>query len=88
MIELEALGEIARTLVDEQGVRRLLVAGGETTGPVVSALGVKGLQIGPSIDPGVPWTATLGTGERLALALKSGNFGAPDFMTKAWEMMP
>lgn len=83
-----ALGEIARTLVDEQGVRRLLVAGGETSGAVVSALGVKGLQIGPSIDPGVPWTATLGTGERLALALKSGNFGALDFMTRAWEMMP
>lgn len=83
-----ALGEVAKTLVDEMGVRRLLVAGGESSGSVVSALGVKGLQIGPSIDPGVPWTVTLGTGERLALALKSGNFGSEDFMTKAWERMP
>ncbi|MFC0339126.1 Uncharacterized conserved protein YgbK, DUF1537 family [Kushneria avicenniae] len=83
-----ALGEIAGALVNELGVRRLLVAGGESSGAVVSALEVKGLQIGPSIDPGVPWTVTLGTGERLALALKSGNFGSEDFMTKAWETMP
>ncbi|WP_456269837.1 four-carbon acid sugar kinase family protein [Kushneria sp. AK178] len=83
-----ALGEIAEALVEELGVRRLLVAGGETAGSVVSALNVKGLQIGPSIDPGVPWTVTLGTGERLSLALKSGNFGSEDFMTKAWERMP
>ncbi|WP_445619141.1 3-oxo-tetronate kinase [Kushneria sp. Sum13] len=83
-----ALGEIAAALVTDLGVRRLLVAGGESSGAVVSALEVKGLQIGPSIDPGVPWTVTLGSHARLALALKSGNFGAEDFMTKAWETMP
>ncbi|SPJ33546.1 3-oxo-tetronate kinase [Kushneria phyllosphaerae] len=83
-----ALGEIAATLVRDMDVRRLLVAGGESSGAVVSALEVKGLQIGPSIDPGVPWTVTLGSHERLALALKSGNFGSEDFMTKAWETMP
>ncbi len=83
-----ALGEIAATLVNDLGVRRLLVAGGESSGAVVSALGVKGLQIGPSIDPGVPWTVTLGAGNTLALALKSGNFGGEDFMTRAWESMP
>ncbi|ART62091.1 3-oxo-tetronate kinase [Kushneria marisflavi] len=83
-----ALGEIAKALVSELGVRRLLVAGGESSGAVVSALEVKGLQIGPSIDPGVPWTVTLGTDERLSLALKSGNFGGEDFMTRAWETTP
>lgn len=83
-----AMAEIAAELVGRLGVRRLLVAGGETSGAVVSALGVKGLRIGESIDPGVPWTTTLGTDEPLALALKSGNFGATDFMTKAWELMP
>lgn len=83
-----ALGEIAKALVSELGVRRLLVAGGESSGAVVSALEVKGLQIGPSIDPGVPWTVTLGTDERLSLALKSGNFGGEDFMTRAWEITP
>ncbi|WP_329605612.1 nucleotide-binding domain containing protein, partial [Rhizobium alarense] len=41
--------------------------------------------IGPEIDPGVPWTASLG-GEP-ALALKSGNFGADDFFLKAWELL-
>jgi len=80
------LAQIAKGLVD-RGVRRLVVAGGETSGAVAHALGVMMLRIGPQIDPGVPWTAT--TGEpRLALALKSGNFGAIDFFTKALEMQP
>ncbi|WP_106477369.1 3-oxo-tetronate kinase [Phytohalomonas tamaricis] len=83
-----ALAEITQAMVARQGVRRLLVAGGETAGAVVGALGVQGLRIGPSIDPGVPWTTTIGTREPLALALKSGNFGAPDFMTRAWGMLP
>ena len=83
-----ALADIASELVSRLGVRRLLVAGGETSGAVVSALGVQGLRIGESIDPGVPWTTTLGTEAPLALALKSGNFGATDFMTKAWKLMP
>jgi uncharacterized protein YgbK (DUF1537 family) len=80
----EALANIARGLV-EQGVGRLIVAGGETSGAVVRALGVKGLRIGPEIDPGVPWTCTLGTDRPLMLALKSGNFGSPDFFLKAWR---
>ncbi len=62
------------------------MAGGETSGAVVSALGVTALRIGPEIDPGVPWTETLGT-RRLALALKSGNFGGDDFFTKALGML-
>ena len=53
------MAAIAQGLV-EQGVRRLVVAGGETAGAVVKALGVKGLRIGPAIDPGVPWTTSLG----------------------------
>ncbi|MCK0769344.1 3-oxo-tetronate kinase [Chromohalobacter canadensis] len=83
-----AMAEIAQSLVEHHGVRRLLVAGGETSGAVVNALGVQGLRIGPSIDPGVPWTTTFGTPAPLALTLKSGNFGARDFMTKAWGMLP
>jgi 3-dehydrotetronate 4-kinase len=77
-----ALASIARGLV-ELGVRRLVVAGGETAGAVVGALGVTGLRIGTQIDPGVPWTASLGD-QPIALALKSGNFGTPDFFLKAW----
>jgi uncharacterized protein YgbK (DUF1537 family) len=81
-----ALAAIATRLV-EGGVRRLIVAGGETAGAVVTALGVDGLRIGAEIDPGVPWTVSLG--ERpLALALKSGNFGADDFFIKAWSKLP
>jgi 3-dehydrotetronate 4-kinase len=79
------LGNLARTAVG-LGVRRVVVAGGETSGAVVGALGVDALTIGPEIDPGVPWTRTL-AGTDLALALKSGNFGAPDFFLKAWGML-
>lgn len=72
------------------GVSQLIVAGGETSGAVVKALGVKGLRIGPQIDPGVPWTVTLQDDPQrapLALALKSGNFGTPDFFLKAWSRL-
>ena len=82
-----ALAEIGKGLV-ELGVGQLIVAGGETSGAVVRALGVKGLRIGPEIDPGVPWTTTLGSERRLALALKSGNFGRPDFFLSAWNRLP
>jgi uncharacterized protein YgbK (DUF1537 family) len=79
------LADVAR-LLPQKGFTRLIVAGGETSGAVVGALGVKALAIGPEIDPGVPWTRTL-SGNDLALALKSGNFGAPDFFLKAWELL-
>src|SRR5580765_27076 len=69
----QALGEIARGL-HERGVRRFVIAGGETSGAVVQALGVRTLRIGPQIDPGVPATVAL-DGQPLALTLKSGNFG-------------
>ncbi|MBE3032073.1 MAG: hypothetical protein IMZ74_02580, partial [Actinobacteria bacterium] len=71
----------ARTL-HADGVRRFVVAGGETSGAVVQALDVRALRIGPQIDPGVPWTATIDS-DPLALALKSGNFGTVDFFEKA-----
>ncbi len=63
------------------GVRRLVVAGGETSGAVVQALGVQRLRVGAPIDPGVPWTQA--EGRDLLLALKSGNFGGVDFFAKA-----
>ena len=75
--------DVARQL-PSRGFTRLLVAGGETAGAVVGALGVSVLEIGPEIDPGVPWTLSR-TEPQLALALKSGNFGAQDFFTRAWS---
>jgi uncharacterized protein YgbK (DUF1537 family) len=80
------LAAIACRLVDS-GVRRLIVAGGETAGAVVRTLRVAGLRIGREIDPGVPWTVSLGD-RPLALALKSGNFGTDDFFLKAWSSLP
>ena len=81
----DAFGALAQALV-ARGVRRLIVAGGETSGAVVQALSVDALAIGPPIDPGVPWTTALGE-PRIALALKSGNFGAEDFFLKALAML-
>ncbi|WP_353622887.1 nucleotide-binding domain containing protein [Aliirhizobium terrae] len=71
----------------ERGIRRLIVAGGETSGAVVGALSPSALFIGQEIAPGVPWTLTMGDREPMALALKSGNFGAPDFFLKAWDVL-
>jgi len=81
-----ALARIAQGLV-ERGVRRLVVAGGETAGAVVQALRIKALRIGRQIDPGVPWTLSIGAPE-LALALKSGNFGGRDFFLRAFTLLP
>lgn len=68
------------------GLRRLVVAGGETSGAVVSALDLGPLAIGREIDPGVPVLVSRGS-RPVALALKSGNFGAPDFFSKALERL-
>ncbi|MGK7868730.1 3-oxo-tetronate kinase [Falsiroseomonas sp. E2-1-a20] len=78
----DAMAAVAAGLV-ARGVGRLVVAGGETSGAVVSRLGVQQLRIGAEIDPGVPWTFAAPTG--IHLALKSGNFGGRDFFLKAFE---
>ncbi|SMF41344.1 3-oxo-tetronate kinase [Pseudogulbenkiania subflava] len=80
----QCLAQIAHGLT-ENGVRRLVVAGGETSGAVVQALGVSQLRIGAAIDPGVPWTQV--EGRPLLLALKSGNFGTVDFFGKALQQV-
>ena len=83
MVE-QALAAIAVGLVG-LGVGQLIVAGGETSGACVQALGISQLRIGAQIDPGVPWChARLPTGAGLHIALKSGNFGAPDFFARAF----
>ena len=80
---MEAFFADAARRVLAGGVSRLVVAGGETSGAVVSALGLASLEIGPEIDPGVPVLYA----DALAMALKSGNFGAPDFFEKALRVM-
>ena len=82
---IEALFAATARLVAAQGANRLVVAGGETSGAVVAALDIKAMEIGPEIDPGVP--ALNVRGRNMALALKSGNFGAEDFFTKAVALL-
>lgn len=81
----DAIARIAAGLA-RLGVRQLIVAGGETSGAVVQALGLTQLAIGEQIDPGVPWCAgqASAVGARLSIALKSGNFGGVDFFTRAF----
>ena len=80
------LGLVAKGLV-ALGVGQLLVAGGETSGACVKALGIDQMQIGQQIDPGVPWCYAEVHDKPLHLALKSGNFGAPDFFTNAFSKL-
>ena len=82
-----ALAEIAAGLV-EAGVGRLVVAGGETSGAVVNRLGLQGFLIGAEIAPGVPALRVIGRAHAgLGIALKSGNFGGPDFFARALDML-
>ncbi|MFA3875667.1 3-oxo-tetronate kinase [Streptomyces sp. MMCC 100] len=85
-----ALAACATALVDA-GARRLLVAGGETSGAVVTALRARTLAIGAPIAPGVAWARSVvcptGRAHTIDLALKSGNFGGTDVFTQAWEQL-
>ncbi|MET4247201.1 3-oxo-tetronate kinase [Bradyrhizobium sp. LA6.7] len=83
----QSLATIAEKVVDK-GVRRLIVAGGETSGAVVDRLGLPGFIVGSEIAPGVPVLRTTGwTGGDMVVALKSGNFGGPDFFQNALAKM-
>ncbi|NQW91197.1 four-carbon acid sugar kinase family protein [Curtobacterium sp. VKM Ac-2861] len=82
-----ALSEIVdRAIAD--GFAQCIVAGGETSGAVVSRLGIQRLVIGAPIAPGVCWAeGVTASGRRIAIALKSGNFGSPDMFVTAWEAL-
>lgn len=93
---LEAGALIERTLAAialglvKLGVGQLVVSGGETSGACVQALGITQMQIGMQIDPGVPWcysSCAAASSGGLHLSLKSGNFGAHDFLLKAFTML-
>jgi uncharacterized protein YgbK (DUF1537 family) len=81
------LASVSKLLVDELDVRRLVLAGGETSGAIVRELGIRSLHIGPEICAGVPWTQADDGNRLLALALKSGNFGGEDFFETALTML-
>jgi uncharacterized protein YgbK (DUF1537 family) len=83
----QAMADIAEGLV-QSGVRRLVVAGGETSGAVVDRLGIPGFLVGAEIAAGVPVLRTVGVnGGDMLLALKSGNFGGPEFFSDALKLM-
>jgi uncharacterized protein YgbK (DUF1537 family) len=83
----QAMADIAEGLV-KAGVRRLVVAGGETSGAVVDRLRIPGFLVGEEIAAGVPVLRAVGarSGDML-LALKSGNFGGPEFFSDALKLM-
>ncbi|MBY5447011.1 four-carbon acid sugar kinase family protein [Rhizobium leguminosarum] len=85
---IETATSIIATELVERGVRRLVVAGGETSGAAVDRLAIPAFLIGPEIAPGVPVLRTVGNAQGdMLLALKSGNFGGEDFFTAALAMM-
>lgn len=81
------IAAVAAELVGSGLSSSLIVAGGESSGAVVAALGAEALRIGPEIAPGVCWSLTGSGGHPLTLALKSGNFGGADMFTSAWEAL-
>ncbi|MHC2274478.1 uncharacterized protein YgbK (DUF1537 family) [Bradyrhizobium diazoefficiens] len=82
----QAMADIAENLV-KSGVRRLVVAGGETSGAVVDRLRIPGFLVGVEIAAGVPVLRAVGAGGGMLLALKSGNFGGPEFFSDALRLM-
>ncbi len=83
----QAMADIAEGLV-QSGVRRLVVAGGETSGAVVDRLGIPGFLVGAEIAAGVPVLRAVGARDgAMLLALKSGNFGGPEFFSDALKLM-
>ncbi|MFW5870806.1 MAG: nucleotide-binding domain containing protein, partial [Candidatus Sumerlaeota bacterium] len=79
------LGRIAKSLVNQGRVGRLVVSGGETSGHVCRTLGVSGFEVGLPIDPGVPYCFPLDRPD-LMIVLKSGNFGSRDFYTRVRDV--
>ncbi len=82
----DALAVLASDAFDH-GIRRFVVAGGETSGAVTQALAADRLSVGREIAPGVPWCYADRNGETFAITLKSGNFGTEDFFTRALDML-
>ncbi len=82
----QALAELALASF-QLGIRRFVIAGGETSGAVAQSLGVSKLRVGKEIAPGVPWTYAVINDETVALALKSGNFGTASFFSEALQML-
>jgi uncharacterized protein YgbK (DUF1537 family) len=82
----QALASIAQGLV-RLGVGQLIVAGGETSGACVQALGITQMHIGAQIDPGVPWCHAQAANGGVHITLKSGNFGSEDFFVKAFTQL-
>ena len=80
------MADIAEGLV-QSGVHRLVVAGGETSGAVVDRLEIPGFLVGAEIAPGVPVLRAVGARKAMLLALKSGNFGGPQFFSDALSLM-
>tara|TARA_B100001093_G_C26797777_1_gene1001968 strand:- start:1441 stop:1914 length:474 start_codon:yes stop_codon:yes gene_type:complete len=85
MIE-DAMAGIA-SAAHQLGTRRFVVAGGETSGAVTQALDINEVIIGREICPGVPWVFSAASGDSVALALKSGNFGTPNFFSDALTIL-
>jgi uncharacterized protein YgbK (DUF1537 family) len=85
-----ALAHLTARTVDDHGVTRLIVAGGETSGAVVAGLGVTELAVGPQLEPGLAWATArpAHAADPVALLLKSGNFGGSTLFTDAWSTAP
>lgn len=79
------MGEIARKAVDS-GVRKIIAAGGETSGAITKKLGIRSFMIGESAAPGVPFMIPDQFPDT-RFVLKSGNFGSKNFFSETIERL-
>jgi uncharacterized protein YgbK (DUF1537 family) len=76
------LGRIARTVLERVSVRRLCVAGGDTSGCVARALGLEILEMIGPIVPGAPLCRARARGspaDGVEVCFKGGQIGGADF---------
>jgi uncharacterized protein YgbK (DUF1537 family) len=76
-----ALADATQLIIQHTGLRRLVVAGGDTSGTVCRRLGIKGNYILEEIETGLPSGLTLD--QSMLIVLKSGSFGKPEFLETA-----
>ena len=78
----QVLAEIMRQVLDASPIRRIVVAGGDSSGAVGSHLGIRALTVAAGMAPGVPLCRAWSDDPKrdgLEVALKGGQLGLPNF---------
>lgn len=81
-----ALARIARTVVEKEKIRRIIVCGGDTSASLCERMEICGMQVQEEIETGLPTCQSV-RAPYYQMVLKSGSFGSPAFVEKALEKL-